>query len=131
MKDKIIIWFESKKLVIGSILVVLSFILGFYGKGLLILKFYEPFYLITGLSIWAFSWILLFLGAFLIGWETANKIQTNIRNQLKKAAHETYHYTKELPKRGYRYTKELHKKGSEKLTKASKLVADKIKNEND
>lgn len=137
-EQKAIIWWKDIKFLIGIALVLLSIILGFFGKGLSIVKFYEPLYLITGLSIWAFSWALLFLGAFLVGWETAKMIQYRIQQQVKKTAKITYSYTKELPKKGYNYTKdlpkkgfnyskELHKKGVDKILKTSKAIAGKIK----
>ena len=105
-----IIWWKDKKLLAGVILVVTSFILGLYGKVLFISKFYEPIYLITGLSLWAFSWILLFFGVFLVGWETVRLIQQRIHHHVRKTVRETYHYTKGLPRKGYNYTKKLHKK---------------------
>jgi predicted tellurium resistance membrane protein TerC len=108
--QKPIKWWKDKKLLTGVILVLLSVILGFYGKGLFIIKFYEPVYLITGLSIWAFSWVLLFLGVFLVGWETVRMIQQRIHHHVKKTVRETYHYTKGLPRKGYHYTKKLHKR---------------------
>ncbi len=113
-----IIWWKDKKLLAGVILVISSFILGFYGKVLVIAKFYEPIYLITGLSIWAFSFILLFAGVFLVGWETVRMIQQRIQHHVKKTVKETYHYTKGLPKRGYHYTKELHKRGMDRIKKS-------------
>ena len=109
-KQKLIIWWKDKKLVAGFILVLLSISLGFYGKGLVIVKFYKPVYLITGLSLWAFSWILLFLGIFLVGWETVKIIQMRIQNQIKKSAKDTYHYTKKL-----------HKNGIDKISKTSRF----------
>ena len=99
-KQKPILWWKDKKLVAGFILVLLSIILGFYGKGLVIVKFYKPVYLITGLSLWAFSWILLFLGVFLVGWETVKLIQYRIRHHVRKTVTYTYHYTKKLHKKG-------------------------------
>ena len=114
MIDKPIIWWKDKKLLAGIIIIIVSFIMGLYGKSLLgiffvksLVKLYEPIYLITGLSIWAFSWILLFLGVFLVGWETVKMIRDRIHHHVRK----TYHYTKGLPKKGYDYTKELSKKG--------------------
>ena len=107
-------WWKDKKLLAGIILVILSLIIGFYGKGLLgvfiidwINKIYNPFYLLTGLSVYAFSWILLFLGVFMVGWETIKIIQSRIHHHVRR----TYHYTKGLPKKGYQYTKDLSKKG--------------------
>lgn len=113
-----LIWWKDKKLLAGFILVMSSFILGLYGKVLFISKFYEPVQLITGLSIWAFSWVLLFLGVFLVGWETVKMIQYKIQHHVKKTVKDTYHYTKGLPKKGYDYTKELHKKGIAKIKKS-------------
>ena len=104
------LWWKDKKLLSGVILVALSIISGFYGKVLFIFKFYEPVYLLTGLSFYALSWVLLFLGIFLIGWETVKMIQYRIHNQVKNTVKGTYNYTKQLPKKGYNYTKELHKK---------------------
>ena len=106
-------WYKDRKLLAGIILVVASFLLGLYAKGLLGLffaglfnKLYKPLYLLTGLSIYALSWILLFLGVFLVGWETVRMIRDRIRHHVKKG----YHYTKGLPKKGYHYTKKLHRK---------------------
>ena len=110
IEQKPIIWWKDIKLLTGFILVLLSIILGFYGKGLFIIKFYEPVYLITGFSIWAFSWVLLFLGVFLVGWETVRMVQQRIHHHVKKTVRETYHYTKGLPRKGYDYTKKLHKR---------------------
>ena len=107
--QKLVKWWRDKKLVVGVILVLLIIIVGFYGKGLFIVKFYEPVYLITGLSLWAFSWILLFLGVFLVGSKTVRMIQYKIHHHIKKTARGTYEYTKELPNKGYAYAKKLHK----------------------
>ena len=121
IQEKPVIWHKDKKLLAGIILVVLSFALGLYGKGLLGLffaslfsKLYKPFYLLTGLSVYALSWILLFLGVFLVGWETVRLIKQRIHHHVKQ----TYHYTRGLPKKGYNYTKELHKKGIAKIKKS-------------
>ena len=111
-----IIWWKDKKLLAGVILVLLSIIVGFYGKGLFIVKFYEPVYLITGLSLWAFSWVLLLLGVYLVGWETVKMIRYKIHHHVRKTVTDTYHYTKELPKKGYDYTKKLHKTGMDKIS---------------
>ena len=118
MENQKIYWWNDRKLLAGIILVVLSFILGVYSKILIVVKIYEPIAVITGLSIYAFSWILLFLGVFLVGWETVKIIQQTIKNQVKKTAKETYDYTKKLPKRSYQYTKELHKKGIRRIKKS-------------
>ena len=121
------VWWKDRKLLTGVILVVLSVILGTYGKVIFIAKFYEPIGLITGLSIWAFSWILLIFGVFLVGWDTVKMIQRRIHHHVKKTVKDTYHYTKELPKKGYHYTKKLHKKGIEQINKTSKAISEKIR----
>lgn len=124
---KPIVWWKDKKLLTGVILVVSSFILGVYGKVLIVVKFYEPVKLITGISIYAFSFIMLFLGAFLVGWETVKIIQGRIRHHVKKTAKTTYNHAKEFPKKGYRYTKELHRKGMDKIAKTSKIIVERIR----
>lgn len=115
-----IVWWKDKKLLTGVILVLLSVILGFYGKVLIVVKFYEPVQLITGVSIYAFSFVLLFAGIFLVGWETVKMIQQRIRHHVRKTVKETYHYTKGLPKKGYDYSKQLHKKSMDKIKKSMK-----------
>ncbi|MBI4143488.1 phosphoribosylglycinamide formyltransferase [Candidatus Woesearchaeota archaeon] len=108
-------WWNDKNLLAGIILVISSVIIGFYGKFLFIVKFYEPIYLITGLSLYAFSFILLFLGIFLVGWETVKLIQYRIHHHVKATVKKTYHHARKLPGRGYDYTKKLHKKGMDKI----------------
>lgn len=122
-------WWKDRKLITGFILVLSSIIIGFYGKIVVIAKFYEPIGLITGLSIWAFSWVLLFIGIFLVGWETVKLMHRRIHHHVKKTAKDTYEYTKKLPKKGYHYTKKLHKKGMDKLAKTSKAITENIKND--
>ncbi len=109
-----IIWWKDIKLLAGIILVILSIIIGFFSKVYVVAKIYEPISVITGLSVYALSWILLFFGAFLVGWETVKLIQSRIHHHVKT----TYHHAKELPKRGYHYTRELHKRGMEKIRKS-------------
>ena len=123
-------WWKDKKLLAGIILVLASIIVGFYGKALSIVKFYEPVYLITGLSIWAFSWILMLLGIFIVGWENVKMIQNRIKHHVKKTVKNTYDQAKDLQEKGYRYTKRLHKKSMNKLSKTlktSKVIARKMK----
>ena len=122
-------WWKDKKLLAGVMLVISSAIIGFYGKVLFISKFYEPIGLITGLSLWAFSWILLFLGVLLVGWETVKMIQRRIRHHVSHTVKKTYHHAKKLPrkgynytKKGYHYTKELHKKGYQYTKKLHKKL---------
>lgn len=115
-----IVWWKDAKLLTGVILVVLSIIIGFYSKVYVVAKIYEPIAVVTGLSVYALSWILLFFGAFLTGWETVHLIQSRIHHHVRKTMKGTYEYTKKLPKRGYHYTKEIHKKGMEKIRKSIK-----------
>src|SRR3989338_1970252 len=89
-----IIWWKYLKLLAGVILVILSIILGFYSKIYVVAKIYEPISVVTGLSVYALSWILLFFGAFLIGWETVHLIQRRIRHHVGKTVKGTYEYTK-------------------------------------
>ncbi|MBI2653957.1 hypothetical protein HYX02_04045 [Candidatus Woesearchaeota archaeon] len=117
IEKKPIIWWKDKKLLAGIILVLLSAILGFYGKVVIISRFYEPLGLLTGFSIYAFSFILLFVGIFLVGWETIKMIKYRIHHHLKETARRTYNHAKQLPVKGYHYTKELHKKSINKIKK--------------
>ena len=119
-----IVWYKDLRFLAGITLIILSIIIGEFGKGLSIIKFYEPVYLITGLSLWAFSWLVLLLGIFLVGIETFRMIKYRITHQVKK----TYHYTKKLPKKGYDYSRELHRKSVNKISETSKNILSKIKN---
>lgn len=136
-QQPIALW-KDKKLLAGFILVGLSIATGFFGKGLFIVKFYEPVYLVTGLSLWAFSWILLLAGILLVGIETIKMVQYRIHHHVKKTVRGTYHYTKELSKKGYHHTKELpkksyhysrelHRKGVDRISKTSKVLFEKIR----
>jgi len=120
-------WWKDGKLLTGVILVVASIAIGFYGKSLLgvfivnwVNKLYTPFYLLTGLSVYAFSWIVFFLGIFLVGWETIKIIRNKIRHEVRKKVRETYDMTKELSKKSYHGTKALHKIGMDKISKTLK-----------
>ena len=110
IRERAIKWYHDRKLIIAFVIIAVSFVLGIYSKAIIITKFYKPIYLITGLSVWAFSWVLLFLGIFLVGWETVKMMQQRIHHHVRKTVKETYHYTRGLPKKGYKYTKKLHKK---------------------
>ncbi len=79
-----IIWFKDKKLVAGFILILLSYILDFYVKALVVIKFYKPIYLLTGLFLWAISWILFLLGGFLVGFGVVRMIQKHIYYYVNK-----------------------------------------------
>lgn len=119
-----IIWWKDWKFLLGIAMIIMNFIAGFYGKSLIgifivksLAKIHEPVYLITGVSFWVFSWLLLLIGIFLVGWETVKVIQYKIHHHVKRTVKGTYEFTKELPKKGIRYTKEsirytkdMHKK---------------------
>lgn len=129
-------WWKDMKLLAGVTLVVASLAIGLYGKSLLgvfivnwINKLYSPFYLLTGLSLYGLSWVLLFLGIFLVGWETIKMINNKIHHEVRKKVRETYHVTRDLSKKGYHRTKALHKKGMERISKTSKLITEKLRNQ--
>lgn len=126
-------WWKDRKLLAGVILVAASIAIGFYGKSLLgvfivnwVNKLYSPFYLLTGLSVYAFSWIVFFVGIFLVGWETVKIIRNRINHHVRKTVRGTYDITKELSKKGYRRTKALHRKSMEKISKTAKVINDKL-----
>lgn len=109
-EEEKIIWWKDFKFIIGCLLIVSSFFLGFFGKGLFFVKFYEPVLRYTGLSLWALSWILTLLGIFLLGMETIKMIRQRIQSQVRKTVRDTYEITKGLPKKGFHYTKRLMSK---------------------
>ena len=117
---KKLVWWKDLKLLFGFILVLLSIILGFFGKGLIVINIAEPFHLIRALSIYAFSWILLFIGIFLVGMETVKMIRQRINHHVKRTVIGTYEYTSKLPKRGITYTKQLHEKSLGRLMRKPK-----------
>jgi|SRR3989338_2514001 len=118
--QKKLVWWKDLKLLFGFILVLLSIILGFFGKGLIVINIAEPFHLIRALSIYAFSWILLFIGIFLVGMETVKMIRQRINHHVKRTVIGTYEYTSKLPKRGITYTKQLHEKSLGRLMRKPK-----------
>ncbi len=106
-EEKKIIWWKEARFLIGCLLLIISFVVGTFGKGLFLVRFYEPVSRYTGLSLWALSWIITLIGVFLLGIETIKMIKQHIQNQVKKTVRETYLYTKGLPKKGIHYTKRL------------------------
>ena len=131
IKEMAIKWYKDKKLIIAFIIIVISFILGFYGKALIILKFYEPIYVITGISIFAFSWVLLFVGIFMVGWATVKRMQQQIHENVKSAAKKTYYEAKyqaqNIPRRATSLTKSIHRKTLNKVANASRSITNRIK----
>jgi len=107
-------WWKEWRLIVGILLILGTVILGFYGKALVIVKYYEPVYLITGISLWILSWVLMFAGVFLVGKGTIRMIKNWIQKEIRNAVTKSYDATTSQAKRGYNYTKELHKKGIEK-----------------
>jgi len=118
-EKKIILW-KDVKFLIGFVFVVSSIVIGLYGKGLIVIHIAEPFPLIKALSVYALSWLIFLIGAFLVGMETIKMIQQKIHYHVKKSVKDTYGYTKELPRKGLDYTKKLHEKSLGKLKRKFK-----------
>lgn len=108
--DQPIQWYKDNKLMIGVVIVIISIILGFWGKVLIVAELYKPVELITGISVYAFSWLLLFVGVFIVGWRTVKRVHYRIHDHVKNTVKRTYHHAKRLPKKGYHYTRKLRKK---------------------
>ncbi len=130
MEENKVVWYKDKKLIAGIFLVMLSTAMGFYGKGLLgiffvklIAKLYEPFYLLTGLSVYALSFIVLLAGIFLIGMETIKMIKYKIQHHVKRTVRGTYEYTKKFPKKAAHHTR----KGYDKIAVTSKKLVQRMK----
>jgi len=131
--DTPIIWWKDINLFIGLFLIFASIATGFYGKGLLgiffsdlLSKLYSPFYLFTGLSVYAVSWIIMFIGISMVGWETARIIQYRIRHKVKKTVKTTYRHAKRIHRKSYDYTKKIHNDSFDKIAKMSKKEHDSI-----
>ncbi|MEK6891550.1 MAG: hypothetical protein AABX25_00020 [Nanoarchaeota archaeon] len=127
IKERAIKWYQDKKLIIAFILIIISFILGFYSKAIIITEFYKPISLITGLSLYTFSWILLFIGVFMVGWRAVKAMHVRIHHHVRKTVKNTYHHARKFPKRATDYTKNIHKKGFNKIVTSSKAIAKRIK----
>ncbi|MEK6942778.1 MAG: hypothetical protein AABX00_01820 [Nanoarchaeota archaeon] len=131
--DTPIIWWKDINLFIGIFLILASLVIGFYGKGLigiffsdLLSKLYSPFYLFTGLSVYGASWIVMFIGISIVGWETARIIQYKIRHKVKKTVKKTYKHAKNIHKKSGDYAKRLHNSNIDKIAKMSKKEYDSI-----
>ena len=92
-------WWKDMKLFAGIVLFVLNFIIGFYAKVLFLVKIKEPFYWWLGAVIYAFSWILLFAGVYLLGSETNKLIRSRIKHNVKKSVRKTYDGAMKIRKR--------------------------------
>ena len=129
-QEKPIVLWKDVKFWAGFVIVILSIILGFFAKGLIIVNITQPFHLIRGLSVYALSWVLLLIGIFLVGMETVKIIQQKISYHVEKSVKETYGYTKKLPIEGFEYTKKLHRKSMDGLAKTSKFIKGKVRHKN-
>ena len=128
-QEKPIVLWKDWKFLTGFILVISSIVLGFFAKGLIIVNITQPFHLIQGLSVYAFSWVLLFMGIFLVGMETVRVIRQRINHQVRRTVKGTYQYTKKFPKESIEYTKKLHRKSMDGLSKTSKFIKGKMRKE--
>ena len=108
-------WWKDWKLMFGIALILFNIALGFYGKALIIAKYYEPIYVLTGISLWVLSWLLMIVGVFLVGRETFRMLKKWIHDEIRNAAIKSYDMTKGQAQKGIDYTKALHKKGMEKF----------------
>ena len=118
-----LIW-QDKKFLAGVILVFTSILLGIFGKVLIVAKLYSPVQVLTGLSLWVFSWIVLAAGILMVGWETIKFIRYRINHNVKKTIKKTYVQAKALEHK----TKKLHRKGIRNIKKASKQIMENLKN---
>src|SRR3989344_2172839 len=120
IKERAFKWYQDRKLLIAFILIIISFILGFYSKAIIITKFYEPISLITGLSLYTFSWILLFIGVFMVGWSAVKAMHVRIHDEMKNTVKKTYHGARSMPGKAAKMTKTIHRKSMDRITSASK-----------
>jgi hypothetical protein len=121
-----IIWWKDLNLFIGIIFVIGSFILGLYGKAILISKVFDPIRALTGISIWAFSWFVLFVGISIVGWETVRIIKYKIKHKVHKTVKRTYTRAKKIHSKSHKYAKKLHNSNINKIAKMSKKEHDAI-----
>ena len=128
IRERAIKWYQDKKLIIAFIIIIISFILGFYSKAIIFTKFYEPISLITGLSLYTFSWILMFAGVFMVGWSAVKAMHIRIHDGVKSTVKKTYHGARNMHGRAAKMTKSIHRKSMDRITSASKIIGDKIKN---
>ena len=121
--DKPIIWYKDIALIVGIVLMLISIFLGFYGKVLFISTIYQsPVEWLPGIVIWLFSWLVLFIGISLVGWETFRIIRYKITHRVKKA----YSDAKKLQKKSEYRAKRLHNKVLEKIAEMTKEEEDSI-----
>ena len=128
IKEMAFKWYQDKKLIIAFILIIISFVLGFYSNAIIITEFYKPISLITGLSLYTFSWILMFIGVFMVGWRAVKAMHARIHHHVGKTVKDTYRHARKFPKRATNYTKKIHRKSMNGIASASKIIGDRIKN---
>ena len=114
---KPIIWYKDIALIVGIVLILISIFLGFYGKVLFVVTIHQsPVEWLPGVIVWLFSWLVLFIGISLVGWETFKIINYKIKHRVKKA----YSDAKKLQKKSQYHAKRLHNRGLEKIAEMTK-----------
>ena len=103
-------WLSNRKVVIGVSLIVVSFVLGLFGKILPLVKLGDPVYVYAGIITWIVSWAILFLGALFIGRGAMNLLQQRVKFHAKRSMKEAYNYTRDL-----------HRKSMERLKSKRQL----------
>ena len=115
--NKPIIWYKDIALIVGVAFIILSLVMGFYGKVLFVATIYKsPVDWLPGVIVWLFSWLVLFIGISLVGWETFRIINYKIRHRMKKA----YSGAKKLQKKSEYHAKRFHNRGLEKIAEMTK-----------
>ena len=121
--EGMMMWWKDIKLWVGVVLIILNFVIGFYAKVMMVIKINDPFYWWLWVRIYAFSWLLLFAGIFLTGWETYRIITDKVNRNVKKTVRKTYRHAKSLPRKGV----ELHRKSMSKIAATSKMIVQRMK----
>ncbi|MBI1936112.1 hypothetical protein HYS31_06745 [Candidatus Woesearchaeota archaeon] len=123
MKEDFLVWWKDIKLLIGLALVVLNFVLGFYAKVMMVVNIKDPFYWKVWVGVYAISWLMLFAGIYLLGFEGVKLIKANIKHNVKK----TISDARKLPQKSVNYGRKLHKKSVSKIKSTSKFVMNGVK----
>ena len=115
--NKPIVWYKDIALIVGVILILISIFLGLYGKVLLISTVYQsPVDWLPCVIVWLFSWLVLFIGISLVGWETFRIINYKINHRVRKA----FRGAKKLQKKSEYHAKKLHNEVLEKIGEMTK-----------
>lgn len=112
------------KLVIGIAIVIVSLMLGIYTKIMLVVVHNNPFQFWLNISLYIFSWVILFVAGFFVGKETIELADESVRQKLQ----ESYDAALELQKRGVAKGLETTKKGiatTKKGLKATRYIGKK------